>query len=230
MPSWFLSRMQTVTHAVSRVSLIVYLFSLTLAALLFWSLTLLGYVASLFGPHLCSDFSFCNLWPKAAENLMVISCVRYRRVGIQLIMGFTLKSSQINSQRSTSTVTYGHLQNQSSLRDASITLTHHWKLIPVSGTLASASGKHRQVRPHEGKLISGGKNRVLYKDNMGEWEKYFLVLHDNNFSIFLCLFFSVSFIIPSPSSWNICGRWKRTACSFGSQPLCLLFSVTRRVR
>lgn len=28
---------------------------------------------------------------------------------------------------------------------------------------------------------------------MGEWEKYFLVLRDNNFSIFLCLFFSCEF-------------------------------------
>lgn len=62
-----------------------------------------------------------------------------------------------------------------------------------------------------------GKNSVLYNDNMGEWERNFLVLYGNNFSISSCLFFSVSFIIPSPCSWNIYGRQKRTACPFGSQ-------------
>lgn len=77
-------------------------------------------------------------------------------------------------------------------------------------------GSVRRVYACKGKFISRGKNSVLYKDNMEEWKKL-LVLHGNNFSIFSCLFFSTSFIIPNPISWNICGRQRRTACSFGSQ-------------
>lgn len=71
--------------------------------------------------------------------------------------------------------------------------------------------------PTLGKLISGGKNRVLYKDNMGEWEKYFLVLHDNNFSIFFMFIFFCEF--HNPKSQLLKYLWETEEnCLFFWQP------------
>lgn len=93
MPSWFLSKLQTLTHAVSWLWLSTYLRAQPCPGLgidgtdhLFWFLSLPGQVTSLF-----------------------TSCVRYR-IGNQPMMGFILKFQQLSSQRSISALTYGHLQ------------------------------------------------------------------------------------------------------------------------
>lgn len=114
-------------------------------------------------------------------------------------MGFILKFQQLSSQRSTPNSTYGRLQHQSSLGDASITLAYHQKPIPATHTPAFASGMHKARLPTRGENSFLEAKIVFYIRTIWEsGKKYFLVLHDNNFSISSCLFFFCEFHNSKP--------------------------------
>lgn len=123
---------------------------------------------------------------------------------------------------------YRHLKNKPPFGDFPILLTH---TIRNSSLLPQIHLQHswrsvRKVCTHQGRFISGGKNSVLYKDNMGEWEEVFffwcyMIIISEAFHVY----FFCHFIIPSPRSWNISWRQKRTDCAFASQlPQVTIFS------